>query len=115
MRLDGTDLRRLTFNEVSDLAPVWSSAGDRIAYETNMDGNVEIYVMSTSGGNPRNVSNAALADDHGPVWSPDDQRIVFYSNREGNWDLFSINLATGSVTNLTNTPDTDEQTPAWRP
>ena len=115
MRIDGTDLRRLTSNEVSDLAPVWSSAGDRIAFETNIDGNVEIYIMSASGGNPQNISNAALADDHGPVWSPDDQRIVFYSNREGNWDLFSINLATGNVTNLTNTPDTDEQTPAWRP
>ena len=115
MRADGTEARRLTNNEVNDLAPVWSFSGDLIAYETNLEGNVEIYVMSSTGENPRNLSGVPYADDHGPVWSPDDERLVFYSNREGNWDLFSVKIDGSNTINLTNTPDIDEQTPAWRP
>ncbi len=95
--------------------PAFSPDGQQIAFETNRDGNVEVYIMSANGGNPRNISSFSLANDHGPTWSPDGQFLVFYANREGNWDIFSTTLDGQTTLNLTNTATRDEQTPAWRP
>ncbi|MEJ2556299.1 MAG: hypothetical protein P8186_08730, partial [Anaerolineae bacterium] len=89
--------------------------GDRIAFESNREGNVEIYVMQANGSNQRNLSNLPYADEHSPGWSPDGQRLVFDSNREGNWDLFMMTATGENVVNLTNSSDMDEQSPAWRP
>jgi len=107
--------RRLTSAEGNDLSPVYSPDGRRIAFESNRDGNTEIYVMNADGSNQRNVSNFPGAADHGPVWSPDGRQIMFYSNRAGNWDIFVMSVDGQNVVNLTNTPDVDEQEPFWRP
>ncbi|PWH19403.1 MAG: hypothetical protein DDG58_04920 [Ardenticatenia bacterium] len=107
--------RRLTFAEGNDLSPMYSPDGRRIAFESNRDGNTEIYVMNGNGSNQRNVSNFPGAADHGPVWSPDGRQIMFYSNRTGNWDIFVMSSDGQNVINLTNTPDVDEQEPFWRP
>jgi TolB protein len=107
--------QRLTFSEGNDLSPLYSPQGDRIAFESNRDGDVEIYVVNADGSNQQNLSNLSFADDHGPVWSPDGRRLLFYSNREGNWDLFVMTASGENVINLTNSPDVDEQAPAWRP
>ena len=41
----------------------------RIAFVSDRDGKVEIYVMDADGSNPINLTNHP-ADDWGPVWSP---------------------------------------------
>lgn len=115
MTIAGSDLRQVTTDPANDLAPAWSPDGTRLAFETNRDGNVEVYVVDANGGAAQNVSNFSQANDHGPFWSPDGQQLVFYSNREGNWDIFSTTLDGQLVVNLTQTPTRDEQTPAWRP
>ena len=107
--------RRLVLAEGNDLSPIYSPTGDRIVFESNRDGNAEIYVMNADGSNQGNVSNSPSVDDHGPVWSPDGKHILFYSSREGNWDLFLMTDDGRNVINLTGTPDVDEQEPAWRP
>jgi hypothetical protein len=107
--------RRLTSAEGNDLAPMYSPDGRRIAFESNRDGNSEIYVMNADGSNQRNLTNFASANDHGPVWSPDGRQILFYSSRSGNWDIFLMTADGKNVVNLTNTPDVDEQEPSWRP
>ncbi len=112
---DAISSRHLTFAQGNDLSPVFSPDGERIVFESNRDGNSEIYVMNVDGTNQRNVSNFPSADDHGPVWTPDGKHILFYSSRDGNWDLFLISDDGKTVTNLTNTPDIDEQEPSWRP
>lgn len=107
--------RQLTFAEGNDLAPIFSPDGKRIVFESNRDGNSEIYVMNVDGSNQRNISNSPSTNDQGPIWSPDGKQVLFYSGRAGNWDLFLVSADGQNLVNLTNTPNIDEQEPSWRP
>jgi len=52
-----------------------------IAFDSDRDGNKEIYRMDPDGSNQVNLTNDP-ADDFDPVWSPDGSQIAFVSNRE---------------------------------
>lgn len=54
---------------------------ETIAFVSSRDGNAEIYVMSSDGGDPRRLTNNPR-DDTGPRWSPDGRTIAFCSARE---------------------------------
>jgi ABC-type sugar transport system substrate-binding protein len=52
-----------------------------ITFDTDRDGNREIYVMGPDGKGTTNLTNNP-ADDWDPFWSPDGTQIAFVSNRE---------------------------------
>ncbi len=85
----------------------------RIAFQTNRDGNYEIYVMNGDGSGLTNLTNNP-ADDWNPVWSPDGNKIVYSSNRDGNNEVYVMNADGSNQTNLTNSPANDEN-PDWSP
>jgi hypothetical protein len=60
----------LTSGLKDDTAPVWSPLGDRIAYESNRDGNAEIYVMDPEGETDTDDVNLTqfAGDDKNPDW-----------------------------------------------
>lgn len=47
--------------------------GAKIAFQSNRDGNREIYVMNANGTGQTNLTNN-LAEDFAPAWSPDGTR-----------------------------------------
>ena len=49
----------------------------KIVFETNRDGNDEIYVMDADGGNLRNLTQHPARDIR-PDWSPDGKANRFY-------------------------------------
>jgi TolB protein len=71
-----------------------------LAYESDIDGNDEIYLLPADGGTAVNVTQA-LAEDRYPSWSPDGYRIAFQSNRDGNWEVYTLDLRTGTSKRLT--------------
>jgi ABC-type sugar transport system substrate-binding protein len=81
-----------------------------ITFETNRDGNREIYVMGPDGKNPVNLTNNP-ADDIRPAWSPDGSQIAFVSSREneqGSGQFIYVMNADGSNLHLlTNNPTSD--------
>ena len=78
-------------------------ANGKIAFETNRDGNFEIYSMNPDGSGQTNLTNNP-ADDTIPAWSPDGTKIAFTSFRDGNPEIYSMNADGSGQTRLTNSP-----------
>ena len=62
LRVDGTDFARLTNNTFWDLYPAWSPDGAQIAFLSNRDGNLDIFVMDAAGGNVRKLYDSGGHD-----------------------------------------------------
>src|SRR2546422_11296146 len=88
-------------------------AAGKIAFQTNRDGNFEIYAMNADGTGLVNLTNDPAADEE-PAWSPDRSEIAFDNNRDGNYELYVMNADGSGVTRLTNNPAFDGF-PAWSP
>jgi Tol biopolymer transport system component len=68
MNADGSNVRQLTDTPRFDENPVWSPDGNQIAYQTQRDGNFEIYVMNADGSEQHPLA-AHPADDLWPSWA----------------------------------------------
>ena len=65
VNVDGTKLVNLTrqHNPAGrDLYPAWSPYGTEIVFQTDRDGNEEVYIMNADGSNPFNLSNHPAED-----------------------------------------------------
>ena len=71
--------------------PRTSPAGDQVVYESNVDGNLELYLLNLAGLDltqltPENVEPKRITfnetDDGSPAFFPDGKRIVFVSSRK---------------------------------
>jgi Tol biopolymer transport system component len=58
MSIDGTDVRRLTFNAADDVWPRWPPNGKQIAFHSNADGgDFERYTVNADGADLTRVTN----------------------------------------------------------
>ena len=110
---DGSDLTRLTHNDMVDREPALSPDGGRVAFVSDRDGNLEIYAVNADGSEMARLTNND-ADDWQPVWSPDGRRIAFVSERDGNLEIYAVNVDGSDLTRLSNNPSGD-WSPAWSP
>lgn len=78
----------------------------KIAFDTNRDGNEEIYVMNPDGSGLTRLTFSSGADGY-PTWSADGTRIAFDSNRDGNHEIYMMNADGSGQTNLTNNSSND--------
>lgn len=83
-----------------------------IAFSSERDGNVEIYVRSADGSQRRLTNDPGK--DRSPTWSPDGTHIAFESERDGNPEIYVMSSDGTAVTRLTNDPGGDGM-PAWSP
>ena len=73
----------------------------KIAFNSDRDGNYEVYVMNADGSGQANLTNNAAADFQ-PSWSPDGTQIAFASTRDGNYEVYVMNADGSGQANLTN-------------
>ncbi len=86
----------------------------KIAFESNRDGNSEIYIMDANGGNPVRLTKDKREDAE-PAWSPDGEWIAFMSNRAAHFeDVFIMSNAGKDVRRLTENGAQDKG-PRWSP
>ena len=126
MKADGTDVKRLTKNDIWDTYASWSPDGKKILYRSRikapgntyggepMEFNSEIFLMDADGTNPINLSNHK-AFDGWPSWSPDGKRILFSSNRSGPFQIYVMNVDGSNVQALVQSPGVGEEftKPIW--
>jgi len=84
-----------------------------IAFESNRDGNPEIYVMNADGSNQRRLTYNP-AEDNYQDWSPDGKKIAFTSNRDGNSEIYVMNTDGSNQRRLTYNSAFDYR-PRWSP
>jgi dipeptidyl aminopeptidase/acylaminoacyl peptidase len=72
---------QLTSDPAVDDAPHWSPDGSTIVFESDRDGNSDIWVMPAAGG-----AATKLSDDGGtdiqPSWAPDGSSVVFVRGQD---------------------------------
>jgi dipeptidyl aminopeptidase/acylaminoacyl peptidase len=112
MNTDGTGQTGLTSNSAHDEAANWSSDSTKIAFNSDRDGNFEVYGMNADGTGQTNLTNNSAYDDW-PKWSPDGTKMVFRSVRDGNSEIYVMNADGSNQTNLTNNSAEDVR-PDWQ-
>ena len=90
-----------------------SGATGRIAFYSDRDGDLEIYVMNADGSNVTQLTHNP-AYDGVPGWSPDGSRIAFHSDRDGDHEIYVMNADGSNVTQLTYY-SADDRVPRWSP
>jgi TolB protein len=83
----------------------------KVVFQTNRDGNAEIYTMDADGTSRVNLTRH-LSEDVTPHWSADGHRIVFASNRDGNFEIFTMKDDGTGLTQLTFT-SVNNRWPSW--
>jgi Tol biopolymer transport system component len=87
--------------------------GKWVLYSGQETGNREIYLLSTSGQNPMNLTNDP-ADDDEPAASPDGERVAFRSSREGG-GIWVMGRTGEGVRRVTPTGVSAAFNPTWSP
>ena len=82
-------IRPLTSFEGMERNATWSPDGSFTAFSSSAAGNLDIYVMPASGGDPIRLTDSP-ADDAFPRWSPDGRYIAFVSDRGANTNIYLI-------------------------
>jgi Tol biopolymer transport system component len=73
--------------------PRWSPDGQRIVFDSNIEGQFEIYQIDANGGRPQRLTYHP-ANDAVASYSRDGHWIYFCSDRTGRWEIWKV-LATG--------------------
>ena len=75
---DGANVKRITAFEGVEADPHFSPDGATIAFTGEYDGNTDVYVVPTAGGEPKRLSWHP-APDFVRGWSPDGSEVIFAS------------------------------------
>jgi Tol biopolymer transport system component len=96
-----------------DYGPVWSPDGNYIVYITKREGQNELYVTPSAGGQPISLGLHEFIPVGWPQWSPDGNSIAFSTNVERE-HIYSIPVTGGSPKRLM-TGSEDERYPVFSP
>jgi Tol biopolymer transport system component len=105
--VDGSATTKLTDGASQ---PVWSPAGDLIAFKSFASGQIDVVAPNGTGRRPVILGNS-------PDWSPDGHRIAFESGQE----IYTVNVDGSGSVQLTNDPDpgpsmtVSNEDPVWSP
>jgi TolB protein len=110
---DGTGLRQLTNNHLSDRQPTWSPDSRHLAFASARTGLFQIYSMRADGSRQRRLSHQ-VEDCETPAWSPNGRWIVF-SCQLGYWKLVRMRPDGSGERRLLPGYPLTETSPSWTP
>ena len=77
---DGKNIQRLTVHTARDIHPRFSPDGRSIAFSSDREGNMDVYLIPTAGGAVKRLTIHS-ADDTVLDWTPDGKGVLFASQR----------------------------------
>ena len=89
-----------------DSRGAWSPEGRDIAFNSDRDGDMNIWLFSGRDATVRKLTTGP-GGDFQPNWAPDGKHIVFFSSRSGTPNIWQVDVASGVLKQLTNTPSVD--------
>ncbi len=101
-----------TWTPTSTPMPTPTPAG-RIAFNSERDGNIDIYVIEPDGRDEVRLTDHSEADFE-PAWSLDGQYIAFTSDRDGNSEIYVMRADGSQQTRVTDHERLD-MGPDWSP
>ena len=90
VQLDGSDKINLTSSNANNRHASFSPNGESIVFESDRDGNKEVYIMNLDGSDQINISNHDSVDTD-IKFSPDGLNVAWISNRDGNNEIYITN------------------------
>jgi Tol biopolymer transport system component len=115
VRADGSGVRILTRNALSEGSPAWSPDWAQIAYFRPQR---QVWLMDADGRHQRQLTHLDRIQFYGDLdWAPTGRSLVikaFPSSLGGRTDLWLVSASTGKTSRLTTTP-LSEAAPSWSP
>jgi len=98
---NGQNVKRITVNRARDVYPRFSPDGQWIAFSSDREGNLDVYVVPAAGGTPKQLTHHS-SDDTVLAWSPDSKTVLFASNRAEDFAgrLYTVGLNGGMPANV---------------
>lgn len=91
MTLATTRAVDVTVADENATVPVFSPSGRYLAYQSNADGDLDIYVHEFGTGLTRKLTDNTI-DDYAPTWLCGDDRLVFTSEIYGDPNIFEVDV-----------------------
>lgn len=113
VNVNGKNLQNITQNKFGDLWPSFSRDGRKIVFQSDRNGNPDIFVMNADGTNLQQITSDTTRESY-PCFSPDGKKVLFTSNRDGNEELYDVNYDGTDIRRLTNSPG-NELSPSYSP
>ena len=114
VQTDGTEVATDLTHEADDFAPVWSPNRQSIAFLSDRDGNVELYIARADGGTVLRATNTGVAESQ-PTWSPEGDRLAYTSaDADGRPQVYWLRVA-DLIPHRLQFRSESETDPAWSP
>jgi eukaryotic-like serine/threonine-protein kinase len=109
------DRRRLTIGGRNRF-PIWSADGQRIAFQSDRDGDRGIFWQAIAGGGAERLTRADVSTEHIPgAWSADRGTLLFEVAGNQTYALWAYSLATRTTAPLGDIRSRTPITPAFSP
>jgi TolB protein len=113
LRLTPPSLAQVT-PDVMFSAPAWSLDGALIAYSSIVaDGGSHVFVVSSQGGDPQDVSGSPGVSDWSPAWSPGGDWLAWRAGQDGVPGQFVVARPDGTERSVL--PPAVAGAPVWSP
>jgi eukaryotic-like serine/threonine-protein kinase len=92
-------MRRLTFGGRNRF-PIWSPDGQRVAFQSDREGDLGIFSQRVDGNGPvERLTKAGPGEEHVPEsWSPDGTQVAFSVIKSAQYSLSMLSIADGKAT-----------------
>lgn len=109
MDADGRNGYSITTPLENATNPAWSPQDHFIAYQSDLDGDLDIYIYDVTGKTTRKLTDNG-SGDYAPSWLCDESRVLFTSNATGNPDIFEAEAQPISAPPIIVKTDADQMT-----